>query len=265
MPISPRRARPTILPTMDDVRVGRFVRFARRRRRWRQADLAGQSGLSQSTISLIERGHLDRLPLRTLRRVFTSLDAAAVVDVLWRGGAVDRLLDERHAAVVETFCRWLATFGWVFEVEVSYSVYGERGSIDILAWHPPSRSLVVIEVKTELAAIEATMRKLDEKLRLAPAIANDRFKWTAATVSVVLVLPDVSTARRRTGTHELTIGSKLPLRTAAVRRWLRAPIGSTGGVVFLSGSRARGTGRAAGANERAGGHDWTSPSAQRGS
>jgi transcriptional regulator with XRE-family HTH domain len=248
---------------MDDVRVGRFVRFARRRRRWRQADLAGQSGLSQSTISLIERGHLDRLPLRTLRRVFTALDAAAV-DVLWRGGAVDRLLDERHAADVETFCRWLAALGWAFEVEVSYAVYGERGSIDILAWRPPSRSLVVVEIKTELAAIEATMRKLDEKLRLAPAIANDRFKWTAATVSVVLVLPDVSTARRRIATHELTIGSKLPLRTAAVHRWLRAPIGSIGGVVFLSGSHARGTGQAAGANERAGRHDSESPTARSG-
>jgi hypothetical protein len=58
---------------------------------------------------------------------------------------------------------------------VSYSVYGERGSIDLLAWHPAIRTLLVIEVKTEVSSVEAMLRKHDEKVRLAPRVAAERF------------------------------------------------------------------------------------------
>lgn len=34
--------------------------------------------------------------------------------------------------------------------EVSFSIYGQRGVIDILAWHAATRSLLVIELKTEM-------------------------------------------------------------------------------------------------------------------
>ena len=32
---------------------------------------------------------------------------------------------------------------WIVEPEVSFSIYGERGVIDILAWHPTSRILLL--------------------------------------------------------------------------------------------------------------------------
>ena len=45
---------------------------------------------------------------------------------------------------------------WVAVPEVTFSIYGERGAIDILAWHEPTRSLLVIELKTELVDIQET-------------------------------------------------------------------------------------------------------------
>jgi transcriptional regulator with XRE-family HTH domain len=229
---------------MDDVRLGRFVRLARRRRGWRQADLAARSGVSQALISLIERGHLDRVSIRILRRVLAALEASASVDLRWRGGALDRLLDEGHAALGERFGAGLDRTRWTFEAEVSYSIFGERGSIDILAWGAASQCLLVVEIKTELTSIESTLRKLDEKVRLAPAIAADRFGWRAMAVSSVLVLPSTSTARRRVAAHEASIRSKLPASTTTLNRWLRHPGGSVAGIVFLSDSTVRSTGSA---------------------
>ena len=123
------------IAAMDDVRVGRLLRALRKRRRLSQAQLAARARVSQSLVSLIERGHLASLSLRVVRAVFAAVDARFEGTVMWRGGAVDRLLDERHARLVGRFADRLAAWGWEVHVEVTFSEYGERGSIDILALH----------------------------------------------------------------------------------------------------------------------------------
>jgi Holliday junction resolvase-like predicted endonuclease len=193
-------------------------------------------GCSQSLISLVERGHFDAISVRTLRAILKALDALVVVEVRWRGGQVDRLVDEDHAALGGTVAAALAKTGWDVRAETTYSQYGERGAIDLLAWHPPTASLLVVEIKTELASAEETLRRLDQKRRLAPAIARERFGWSAAGASQVLVLPDVSTARRRLIRHSAIFVLALPARTAAVHRWLAQPLGTLGGVWFMSAS-----------------------------
>ena len=60
--------------------------------------------------------------------------------------------------------------GWEVVPEVSYSTFGERGSIDLLAWHQATRTLLVIEIKTELTSIEETMRRHDRRSRLAATV-----------------------------------------------------------------------------------------------
>lgn len=90
---------------MDDQRVGRIARVLRQRKEWRQSDLAREAGCSQNLVSLIERGHLDRLSIRVVRRVLAALDASVLVDVRWRGAAMDRLLDDAHASLVAAVAR----------------------------------------------------------------------------------------------------------------------------------------------------------------
>jgi transcriptional regulator with XRE-family HTH domain len=121
---------------MDDLHFGAAVRAVRKRRRLGQADLAHLSGVSRATVSLVERGHCKKLSLLTVRRIASALDIRTELLARWRGGELDRLLSRRHSMLAESFAAFLlAQPGWVVEPEVSYSIYGERGAIDQLAWH----------------------------------------------------------------------------------------------------------------------------------
>lgn len=49
------------------------------------------------------------------------------------------------------FVGWLQSHGWLPRVEATYSRFGERGSIDVLAFHAATRTLLVVEIKTVIA------------------------------------------------------------------------------------------------------------------
>jgi len=155
------------------------------------------------------------------------------VRVYWQGEALDRLRDERHAAIVERVLRLLTAEGWIARTEVSFSEYGERGSIDVFALHPKVGALLVIEVKSAVPDLQATLSNLDRKTRLAPGLAR-ALGWEVDSVSRLLVLPEDRTARRRVAQHEATFRAALPMRTAAVRRWLRHPDHAIAGILFLT-------------------------------
>lgn len=128
----------------------------------------------------------------------------------------------------------LQSRGWEAIPEVTYSGHGERGSIDVMAGHPVTRSLLVSEVKTAFGSLEEMNRMLDAKERLAPALCRERFGWTPLTTSRVLILPDDRTLRRIVDRHASTMASVYPMRSREVRRWLREPLGRVRGIWFLS-------------------------------
>lgn len=219
---------------MDDQRVGRVLRALRHRLGWRQTDVGAAAKISQDAVSRIERGFIDAMPLRSVRRVAASLGADLVVSIRWRGGEIDRLMDEGHAALVGAVAAVLAASGWEIQPEVSFAECRESGSIDILAWHAGSRTLLVVEVKTELTSLEETLRRHDAKVRLAPAIAGNRFGWRAAATSRLLVLPDLSTPRRRVRRHASVLDRAYPTRGPAMSGWIKSPVGSVAGMLFVS-------------------------------
>lgn len=233
---------------MDDLRIGIRFRALRHRLGWRQDDLAERAGVSQDMISLVERGRLEDVTLRNLRGIAKELDAEFVNLLRWRGGDLDRLVDEGHARIVGLIAEMLSAEGWEIRLEVSYAVYRERGSIDILAWHPTARLLLVVEVKTDLVVVEETLRKHDEKARLAPKIAVEQFGWRATAVARLLVLPSLSTQRRRVERHAAVFDAAYPLRGLGVHRWLAKPAGIMTGLLFVD--LARGVGSRAGAISR---------------
>jgi transcriptional regulator with XRE-family HTH domain len=225
---------------VDLVRVGLGIRALRRRRGWRQRDLAAAAGVSQELVSLIERGHGDRVSVHVLIAVAGALDGRLVVQLRWRAGDLDRLLDADHALVAAAIASRLRADGWETRVEVTYASGRMTGSIDILAWHPETRSLLVIEVKTEISSAEATLRKMDEKFRLAANVARERFGWIAASVSNLLVIEDTSTNRRRVGGSAGLFMAALPMDGRRVRAWLAHPSGALTGRLFLSVSNGGG-------------------------
>ena len=223
-----------------DVRIGVRFRALRHRLGWRQADLARRAGVSAGVVSLVERGQLERVSLANLRAIALALDADFAIQLRWRGGDLDRLLDEGHATLVGVTSELLQRSSWLVRVEVSYSIYGERGSIDVLAFHRESGVLLVVEVKTELTAVEETTRKHDEKTRLAQSIARNQLGWNASGVARLLVLPDLSTPRRHVERHRAVMTSAYPMRGVDARRWLTSPTEGSSALVFLPVPSERG-------------------------
>jgi transcriptional regulator with XRE-family HTH domain len=96
-----------IIGRVDDAKIGRSLRVLRRRRGWRQVDLASKADISQGCVSLIERGHVSSLSIKTVRAVFAAVDAGFEGHVAWRGGDLDRVLDEDHARLVSSLAETL--------------------------------------------------------------------------------------------------------------------------------------------------------------
>ena len=213
---------------MSDQRLGSAIRLVRVRRGWRQADLALRSGVGQATISRIERGHIGTLSLDRLRTVAAALDIR--VDVLgrWRAGDLDRLLNSGHSRLHESVARAFRDLPeWITSPEVSFSIRGERGIIDILAWHPRLRALLVIELKTDIADVNELLGTADRKRRLAIDVAIER-GWIARgeplpTVSLWVIVAGSRTNRRRIAEHAAMLRAALSTDGRSIGAWLREP------------------------------------------
>lgn len=188
-------------------------------------------------------GIIAGITVGTLASAFEAVGARVEIRPFWHGAAMDRLLDEGHARLCGHVIKLLRDWGWDTQVEVSFAHYGERGVIDILAWHAPSRTLLVVEIKTELGSLEGLLRPLDVKMRLAGGMAAERFGWRAAQVCSLVVLPEDARARRQVARHAAVLDVALPRRSREVRTWLRAPVGTMRGLWFLSSSREAGVTR----------------------
>jgi hypothetical protein len=175
----------------------------------------------------VERGQLEQLPLRAIRRVCAALEIGMPFAPRWRGVELPRLADARHAALVERVVARLAPLGWETVVEYTFQRYGEQGSVDVLAWRAEQRALLLVEAKPDLDDLQQML-------------------------SVLLAMNEGSTSRYQVGRHPAVFAAALPARNTEVRRWIEDP-GARGplrGVWFLQSS-AGGTHMEGGA--RAGG------------
>lgn len=216
-------------------RIGQGVRALRHRRGWRQVDLQARCGASDSVISDIERGRLAEVSLPSLRRVIEALDARLILDIWWRSGELNRLLDADHSKLSETWQDRLSAppAGWMSRTEVSFNHYGDRGIIDILAYHPALRVLVVTEIKSVIYDNQELLGKLDIKERLARSVAQ-RFGWDAARVVPCVVVADTRTNRRRIDEHR-GMYSRFDARGRRALAWLKDPrIAVDGLLVFVT-------------------------------
>ncbi len=218
---------------MDPIRFGLAVRALRRRRGWTQTMLGERCGLSQSTISDIEAGRAFASTANTLGRVVAALGVRIQVRVLGHGEDLDRLLDSGHARIVERVAAFLRAKGWEVVPEATFSVFGERGSVDLLAFNRVTGALLIVEVKRAIPDVQAALAGIDRKAWLGRVLARER-GWPVASVSRWLVVPGAMTPRRRIAAHAATFRAALPGRTAEMKRWACDPRGAVAGVVFVS-------------------------------
>lgn len=224
---------------MDDRQIGRVLRAVRIESRLRQADVSRLAGVDQKQVSLAERGHLGRISLDHLRRIAAALEVDLVMIARWRGGESDRLIDRGHAALVEAVARRLTGAGWEVVAEFTFNHYGDRGSVDVLAWHPERRALAIVEVKTSLADLQQTLASMDRKRRVVPRLVAEERGWAPVLVGSILAISGTTGNRRRVAAHSATIRSVMPGGSVATRRWIRTPDASLAAVWFLEGTEQR--------------------------
>ncbi len=179
--------------------------------------------MSRGAVSLVERGILTPVTFGTFRRLAAAVDLRIDLVPRWRGGEVDRMLGRRHSLLHESFARHLrAQPGWTFRPEVSYSIYGERGVIDMLAWHERRAMVLVVEFKTELVDVNDLVGSMDRRRRLAVRIARD-LGWEAGAASCLVVLVGSRTNRRRVAEHRTILRAAFPADGRHLAGWLRDP------------------------------------------
>jgi transcriptional regulator with XRE-family HTH domain len=234
--MSQSRAAVGTIKAMDDRRIGRILRAVRQRRGLRQSDVAATIGVGQTMISRLERGRLESVGLATLRRVAMELDVSITISANWRGGQGDRLLDRAHAAIVDHVIKTLTELEWEIVPEFSFNHFGDRGSVDVLAWHPGRRILLIIEVKATLTDLQDLLVSLSRKLRVVPDIVRESLGWDADHVARIVVVASTAANRSIVARHAATFDASFPARSREVSTWLRRPFGALAGVWFVSTS-----------------------------
>lgn len=151
-----------------------------------QHDLAGAVGVSRSHVAGLETG-----------RVNPSLDLVARIgDALGLDlqlvGRPPTLIDPRPTDSVHARCSGYADrrfrgSAWMTRREVEVVHARSHGWIDLLAYHPVTRVLVIVEIKTRIDDIGAIERQLAWYERSAREVAA-RFDWHPTRISSWLLL-----------------------------------------------------------------------------
>jgi transcriptional regulator with XRE-family HTH domain len=179
------------------LRLGASIRAVRTALGLSQRAFADRIGRSQAYVSLLERGLIGTLSVVELDRVCKSLGATLVLGVeapvLIAG---PRQRDAAHARCVAYVARRLRADGWLVEREVPVGSPSRPGWIDIVAFNPTSRVLLVIEVKTELVDLGGLERQLGWYVREAPRRAATLGWATEAVLGCVLMLSTTATDDR---------------------------------------------------------------------
>lgn len=170
---------------MHAIATGRLLRMLRIRKNWRQSDVGEKAELSPAVIGRHESGVIGSLT--AIERHAAVFRMRVDVRLIGRAGELVRLADEEHAAIVETLAAWFRSVGFAVEAEASFSEWGERGRIDLLAFDPRTGTLIIVEVKTQLLDLQDLFGALNVKERLAATVAQRRGWIVRRRVSVLAV------------------------------------------------------------------------------
>lgn len=219
-PVVSRASQPRdTIPGVERRTIARSLRALRRRKRWSQRRLGYAIGISQAEVSRRERGALESCTVSDVERWSMALGAHLLMDLRVEGERP--LTDAAHAEMQNWLARLLRGAGWIVEPEVSFNHFGDRGRIDVLAFHPAVRTLLVAEVKTRLLDAQDVIGRLDVKRRMASMLAKER-GWSPETSIPTLLFREDSTTRRRLIAHEALFANYL-LRGRSAVAWLRHP------------------------------------------
>lgn len=166
-----------------------FARLCRTTRTdlgWSQRRLASAVGVSRSYIAMLETGRTDpSLAMAESIAITLGLELSlASRQPVLVGGPATR--DAVHAWCSGYVHRRLEGHGWAVEREVEIVHARWHGWIDLLAFDPRTRTLLIIEVKSSIDDLGAIERQVGWYERSAWAAAR-RFGWRPARVVTLVV------------------------------------------------------------------------------
>lgn len=191
--------------------VAQTIGESRRAIGWSQRELAARVGCSQSAISRLEHQR-GGCTLALLGRTFDQLGVRArlVVDLPLVVG-LRHGRDAAHARCVGAVRRRLERGGWLVATEVEIAEGRSHGWIDLLALHPGTRVLLVIEVKTQLRDIGGLERQIGWYERAAWAAAH-RHGWRPGAVRAAVLLLDSLENHEALRDQRTTLRASYPVR-----------------------------------------------------
>lgn len=203
--------------------IGQLVRGARTTMAWSQERLSVRSNVPQSVISRLERGihsgvdfdDLERLARAMGGTFHIRLDAPFLTD---RARQKDRV----HAACVAYVLRRLLRGGWMAASEVEISGRFGPGWIDVLAWHPATGALLVIEVKTEIRDLGQIQRTLGWYESRA-TVAARRLGWSPRQVHAALILLDTGAVANALRANRALLEIEVPRRSKDLAAFIASP------------------------------------------
>jgi transcriptional regulator with XRE-family HTH domain len=184
--------------------------------------LGTRARVSRELVSRTERGVLKGVTVGSLERVAQALGASLSLTVRWNGEQLDRLIDARHAAIQEATASLLVSLGWETQPEVSFNRFGDRGRIDLVAYHRELRVLLVVEIKSAIGDLQDTLGRLDVKVRVARHVAAELGWPDVVAVVPALVIGDSRRSRRVVAEHA-ALFVRFSTRGRAAVAWTRKP------------------------------------------
>lgn len=173
-------------------------------------------------VSEIERALVPDLPIATATRLLGALDVRIEMRLLAPMSAAPPVRDRAHARCVGYVARRLDEAGWLVATEVEVGDARWRGFIDVLAFHPVQRVLLVIEVKVDVDDIGAVDRQLGVYERFAWTAAHD-LGWRPRALTGALLLLATDANDRRLMEHRTYFDRRFPVRASTLRSLLADP------------------------------------------
>ncbi len=201
--------------------VGKAIRDLRLLVGLTQKALGEQVGQTQGWISRIERGRIEDITFGTAERLLGVLGARLVVavDAPFFGDR-RRQREPAHSRMSAHVARRLRREGWHVAVEVEVGGNRSRGWIDILAYHPGTRILLVIELKTEIVDIGAIQRSFSWYGREAwQAARRQGWRPERAVGCLLLLATEANDDRARANRDVLDL--EFPGRAAGLTQLVR--------------------------------------------
>lgn len=187
-------------------RMGTELRSSRRRRGLTQSALGSRIGVTQSTVSQVERGFGGTLSIDVWQRLFVGLGRRLVVDA--GRDPIHEPVDAGHLRIQELVLRIGRAAGYHSLFELPTRPIDPSRSTDVCLRNDAKRRLLLIECWNTImdigAAARSTNRKLADAEDLAIAIGGEKphlvagcwvVRATARNVHLVRRYPEVFAAR----------------------------------------------------------------------